>query len=338
MLVEKLADYGEHWEERTPQGRVAVDADILERLAASAGSAAARDLARLALAHRTRVKLLNTYFRNMVAGSDADGRVHPDINTLEAVTGRMTVRGQPAMQTLPRGPRVRRGFVASPGHYLILADYSQIEQRKLAHFCQDPSLIDAIATGDLHTAVARMIFGGEPSPAQRQLAKSSGYAIIYGAGPEKFSHTAGVSPDVGAAFLAAYHERFPAVKPFLQQVQSVAKKRERAGEGAHVVTPAGRRLQMRKTDAHYTLCNYLIQGSAADTFKQAIERLWGTDLGPLLRLPVHDECIFEVPDDLDPEEVKREVVKHMEDYTLRVPMTVEASGPYQSWADKYGDI
>jgi DNA polymerase-1 len=338
MLVEKLAGYGEHWEERTPQGRVVVDADILERLAASAGSAAARDLARLALAHRTRVKLLNTYFRNMVAGSDADGRVHPDINTLEAVTGRMTVRGQPAMQTLPRGPRVRRGFVASPGHYLILADYSQIEQRKLAHFCQDPSLIDAIATGDLHTAVARMIFGGEPSPAQRQLAKSSGYAIIYGAGPEKFSHTAGVSPDVGAAFLAAYHERFPAVKPFLQQVQSVAKKRERAGEGAHVVTPAGRRLQMRKTDAHYTLCNYLIQGSAADTFKQAIERLWGTDLGPLLRLPVHDECIFEVPDDLDPEEVKREVVKHMEDYTLRVPMTVEASGPYQSWADKYGDI
>lgn len=338
MLVNKMADYNEYWEERTDSGRVAVDSDVLERLTAQASSPAARDLARLALAHRTRIKLLNTYFKNMIAGSVSDGRVHPDINTLEAVTGRMTVKGQPAMQTLPRGPRVRRGFIASPGHYLILADYAQIEQRKLAHFCKDPGLIEAIATGDLHTAVAEMIFGGDITPSQRQLAKSSGYAIIYGAGPEKFSHTAGVSPDVGASFLAAYHERFPLVKPFLQQVQNVARQRERAGEGAHVITPAGRKLQMRKTDAHYTLCNYLIQGSAADTFKQGIERLWGTEVGRYMRLPVHDEAIFELPDDLDPEEIKREIVKHMEDYTLRVPMTVEATGPYQAWSDKYGDV
>lgn len=337
MLVEKLNGYGEYWEERTPKGQVSMEGEVLERLSVLATRPAARDLARLALAHRTRTKLLNTYFRNMIEGSDEGGRVHPDINTLEAVTGRMTVKGQPAMQTLPRGPRVRRGFVATPGTYLLLADYSQIEQRKLAHFCQDPALAEAIKTGDLHTAVAQMIFEQEPNPAQRQLAKSSGYAIIYGAGPEKFSHTAGVSVDVGQAFLEAYHRRFPLVKPFLQRVQAVARQRERAGEGAHVITPAGRKLQMRKSDAHYTLCNYLIQGSAADTFKQAIARLWETDLGPLLRLPVHDECVFEVPADLDPEEVKREAVKLMEDHTLRVPMTVEATGPFQSWADKYGE-
>src|SRR5690606_40475095 len=112
------------------------------------------------------------------------------------------------MQTLPRGPRVRRGFIATPGSYLVLADYSQIEQRKLASFCMDPALIEAINTGDLHTAVAEMIFGSS-NPQRRQLAKSSGYAIIYGAGPEKFSHTAGVSVEEGAAFLEAYHSRFP---------------------------------------------------------------------------------------------------------------------------------
>jgi DNA polymerase-1 len=336
MLVEKLNGYGCYWPERTDKGRVSVEADVLERLVVEADSAAARDLARLSLAYRTRMKLSSTYFRNMLRGSDDEGRVHPDINTLEAVHGRMTVKGYPAMQTLPRGPRVRRGFIATPGHYLLLADYDQIEQRKLAHFCGDPGLKKAIATGDLHTAVAQMIFGGAISPQQRQLAKSSGYAIVFGAGPEKFSHTAGVSVEAGSAFLESYHASFPHVKPFLQKVQRVARERERAGHGAYVTTPAGRRLQMRKDEAYYTLVNYLISGSAADTFKQAIDRLWQTDMGPFLRLPVHDECVFEVPDDLDPEEVKREIVATMEDHSLTVPMTVSASGPFQSWADKYG--
>jgi DNA polymerase-1 len=337
LVAERLFSYGATWDERTDAGRVAVDSDVLERVSVQAESPAARDLARLVLAHRTRVRLLGTYFKNMLEGSDRDGRVHPDINTLEAVTGRMTVRGQPAMQTLPRGPRVRRGFLAGPGRYLLLADYAQIEQRKLASFCMDPGLIAAIATGDLHTAVAEMIFGGHISASQRQLAKSSGYAIIYGAGPEKFAHTAGVSAEAGADFLNRYHEMFPGVKPFIQSVQAKSRERERNGLGAHVVTPAGRRLHMRKIDSHYTLVNYLIQGSAADTFKQAIARMWETDLGPLLRLPVHDECIFEVPDDLDPTEVQREIVRLMEDHTMTVPMEVEATGPFQSWADKYGE-
>jgi DNA polymerase-1 len=146
-----------------------------------------------------------------------------------------------------------------------------------------------------------------------------------------------VSVEEGDAFMTAYHQRFPMVKPFLRNVQDVARQRERKGEGAHVTTPAGRRLQMRKNEAYYTLVNYLISGSAADTFKQAIERLWQTDLGPMLRLPVHDECIFEVPDDLDVEEVKREIVKNMEDHSMRVPMTVETTGPFQNWAEKYGE-
>lgn len=338
MLIEKFQSYQEYWEERTDAGRVSIEAEILERLTIQAESEAARDLARLALAHRTRVKLLNTYFRNMIVGSDADGRVHPDINTLEAVTGRMTVKGQPAMQTLPRGPRVRRGFLASPGHSLLLADYAQIEMRLLAHFCQDPALMEAIKGTDLHRAVAGMIFGEENVTAElRQLAKSSSFAVIYGAGPEKFSHTAGVSVEQGSAFLDAYHDRFPRIKQFTQEVQNVARVRERKGEGAHVTTPAGRKLQMRKREAHYTLVNYLIQGSAADVFKQAIARMWATDLGPMMRLPVHDECIFEVPDDLDPEEVKHEIVKTMEDYTMRVPMAVEATGPFENWAQKYGE-
>lgn len=336
MVVDKFASYGCFWDERTDTGRVALDSDVLERLAFAAPSAAARDLARLVLAHRTRVKLSSTYFKNMLSDADAELRVHPEINSLEAVTGRMSIK-KPSMQNMPRGPRVRRGFVASPGHYFILADYAQIEQRILAHFCKDPGLIDAIASGDLHSTVAYLIFGGEVTPDRRQLAKSSGYAIIFGAGPEKFAHTAGVSVEVGQAFLNMYHQRFSQVKPFLQSVQAVARKRERAGEKAHVNSPAGRRLEMRKLDAHYTLCNYLIQGTAADIFKKAIERLWTTDMGQYMRLPVHDEAIFEVPNDVDPEEFKREAVRLMEDETYRVPMTVDATGPFRTWAGKYGE-
>lgn len=338
MLIDKLHSYGCVWEDRTDAGRISIEGDVLERLALEADSPAARDLARLALAHRTRVRLMNTYFRNMLRGADADGRVHPDINTLEAVTGRMTVKGYPAMQTLPRGPRVRRGFVASPGTYLLLADYAQIEIRILAHFCRDPKLLAAIATGDVHRASAAMIFGeGNVTPQRRQLSKSSVLSKIYGAGPEKFSHTAGVTVEEGTRFLEAYDAEFRGVKPWTQKVQQVGRERERSGHGAYVTTPAGRRLQMRKSDAHYTLVNYLCQGTAADIFKQAIARLWETDLGPMLRLPVHDECVFEVPDHMDPEEIKREIVKTMEDFTLGVPCLVEATGPFQSWADKYGD-
>jgi DNA polymerase-1 len=335
ICVERLHDLGFAWEKRTEKGRVALDADVLQELEVSAAGAARGRLPRLVLDYRQRVKLLNTYFANFIEAGLADGAVHPDINTLEAVTGRMSVT-QPAMQTLPRGPRARRAFVARPGHRLVLADYSQIEIRVLAHYSQDPVLVDAIATGDVHTASAQLIFGREEvTPQERQLAKSSVLAIIYGAGDEKFSHTAGVTNEVGAAFLREYHSRFTRVRPFMDQVQSVGKARKRQEGAAYVTTRDGRRLAMRKADAFYTLVNYLCQGTAADIFKRAIERMHNAGLTRYMRLPVHDEVIFEVPLDVDPEEFKREAVSLMEDRTYRVPMVVETSGPYFSWADKY---
>lgn len=242
----------------------------------------------------------------------------------------------PAMQTLPRGPRARRAFISRPGHQLVLADYAQIEARLLGHFCKDPSFREAIDSSDLHTAVAGMIFGGDHITREvRQLAKTSLYSVLYGAGPEKFSQTAGVTLEEGTEFLRRYHERFPTVRPFIDYVQTIARQRKRQEGSAYVVTPAGRKLHARKIDAEYTLVNYLIQGSAADIFKQAIVRLQANGFGQHLRLPVHDECIFEIPLDVDAEEFKREVTKIMEDDSWEVPIVVEASGPYDSWANKY---
>jgi DNA polymerase-1 len=208
----------------------------------------------------------------------------------------------------------------------------------LAHYSRDPALLEALATGDVHTASARLIFGrDEVTPQERQLAKSSSLAIIYGAGDEKFSHTAGVTLDVGAAFLREYHARFPGVRPFMDQVQAVGRARLRSDGQAWVRTRDGRKLGMRKADGFYTLVNYLCQGTAADIFKRAIQRLWNAGYGDYMRLPVHDEMIWQLPLDVDPMEFSREAVKIMEDLSYEVPMLVEASGPYQSWADKYGD-
>jgi DNA polymerase-1 len=156
IVIDKLHDLGLHWEERTDKGRVALDKDVLGRLMLEPGEGGR--LARTVLEYRQRLRLLQAYFRHFVEGED--GRIHPDINSLEAVTGRMSV-SQPAMQQLPRGPRVRRAVVADPGHRLMLMDYSQIEIRVLAHYCKDPLLREAIETGDVHTASAQLIFGRE---------------------------------------------------------------------------------------------------------------------------------------------------------------------------------
>lgn len=332
MMTNALNAQGFSWNKRTERGAIALDSDVLEELTAR-GS----ELARTIHSYRTRTKLLNTYFRNFLLFADDKGAIHPEINTLEAVTGRMSVTS-PAMQTLPRGPRARRAFISRPGHQLVLADYAQIEMRLLAHFCHDPSLKEAIGSGDLHTAVAGMIFGADNVTRDvRQLAKTSAFAVIYGAGPEKFSHTAGVSVEEGTDFLRRYHERFPQIRPFVDFVIQVARQRKRAEGSAYVTTPAGRRLHNRKIDAEYSLVNYLIQGSAADIFKQAIVRLQANGFGQYLRLPVHDECIFEVPLDVDADEFKREVEKVMSDDTWDVPIVVESSGPYDSWANKYDE-
>jgi DNA polymerase-1 len=334
ISVQRLNSLGAYWEDRTDKGRVKLDKDVLGRLAVEHTGQPAGRLAYLILEYRQRVKLMNTYFKNLLEGSEADGRYHPEINTLDAVTGRMTMK---LMQQLPRGPRVRRGVLATPGHYLLLADYAQIEIRVLAHYCQDPALAAAIATGDVHTASAQMIFGREDITAmERQLAKSSSLAIIYGAGDEKFSHTAGVTLEAGAAFLAEYHSRFQMVKPFMMQVQNTGRQRKRAEGTAYVKTKDGRRLSMRRADAEYTLVNYLCQGTAADIFKRSIERMHNAGLTQYMRLPVHDEMIFELPNEVDPTEFRNEAVKVMEDFSFRIPMLVEADGPFQSWADKYG--
>lgn len=168
---------------------------------------------------------------------------------------------------------------------------------------------------------------------------NSGFAVVYGAGLEQFCRTAGVAPAVGKSFLDLYYSQFPGVKRFQSHVAQVSVERardaKRAGgdEVAWVKSPVGRRhpCEVRKI---YKLVNYLIQGTAADVFKQALVNADNLGLADYLILPVHDEVIADVPKD-EAEEYGRELVKAMENRSdFAVPLTVDKE-EVERWGEKY---
>jgi len=306
----------------TATGLWATDKDVLDGLD--------HPLAQAVLGHRKANKIMNTYFKNFIEMHDSEGAVHPSINPLGARTARMTVK-DPALQTLPQGRVVRDGFIARPGHTWVSADFDNVEMRILAHFSQDPAMLEAALTTDMHLTMARIGYKDdtiEKSDRRRQTFKNANFAKAFVAGVEKFAHTAGLDLDEATQFLDFYDEKFPGVKAFQKLVQTTALARLNQEGQAYVKTPIGRRHTAAK-DKIYTLCNYLVQGSAADAFKQALVDLDMAGFGDYLLLPVHDEADMELPtDQLD--EMIPEVQRIMRQDNWAVPLTVSVgTGP--SW-------
>lgn len=345
QVVERLHADGLRWDKKTEKGNIACDREVLTSLA--------HPFAYAVIQYRDALKLLKTYLRNFYELCDGDGRLHASINPLGARTGRMSI-SRPSMQNLPRSQHPRNAIVAPDGYTLVLADYDQIEMRLLAHFAQEQAMIAAIKYGDemtaaghkgydVHSMNARGIYGLDLDatvPKQkRQVTKNSGFAKIYGAGLAQFCRTAGISEAEGKAFLDLYDVRFPGVTRFQHEVTQVAVQRSRdsqraGGDGmAWVISPIGRRhpCEVRKT---YKLVNYLIQGTAADVFKQALVHLDYAGLSDYLVLPVHDEAVCEVPNE-EVDEYSRELVKAMENRNdFAVPLTVDVEH-VDRWGVKY---
>lgn len=184
---------------------------------------------------------------------------------------------------------------------------------------------------DLHTAVAQVIFGTDhPTKEQRGVTKNANFAKVYGAGAEKFALTAGVTVEEGIAFYETYDSTFPGVKQFQQLVIDTARQRY-VGEGrAYVRAPSGR-LHFADTDTLYKLCNYLIQGTAADVLKKKLVELDMCGFGDEMLFPVHDEVLFDFPE-LDIAQHTNDAERVMEDLdSFSVPLTVEASEPMDNW-------
>jgi DNA polymerase-1 len=318
------------------------DADVLEQLA-SVG----HELPRLILEYRELQKLKSTYVDTLPARVNRKtGRIHTSFNQTGAATGRLS-SSEPNLQNIPvrtpRGEEIRRGFVPRHGWVFLVADYSQIELRLMAHLSGDPAFIAAFRQGgDIHRQTAALIFGvpvEAVTPEMRGRAKTINFATIYGQGPFSLSRQLGITQEEAKAFISGYFERFAGVRAFLNAqvdlartqgyVETIFKRRR------YIPEIKDRNFNMRSFGERLAQ-NSPLQGSAADLIKLAMIRIHRSirdgALQSRMLLQVHDELIFEAP---EPEiETMRQLVRtHMEQAAdLQVPLVVDIGvGP--NWLD-----
>ncbi len=306
-------------------------------------------IAQLLLRYRELTKLKSTYIDALPELVGADGRIHTRFNQAVAATGRLS-SVNPNLQNIPvrteLGQRIRRAFVAPPGHVLLVADYSQIELRILAHIADEKALLDAFAAGqDIHRATAAVVLGVDPALVtgeQRRAAKTINFGILYGMSAYGLSAELGISPKEAERFIAAYMGQYPGVKRYMEETLESA---EREGK---VETLYGRVRWMPdiksknwnlRENARRMAINARIQGTAADILKLAMiavdRRLRDEQPGAHLLLTVHDELVLEVPEE-QVEAVAAIVKAEMEGVAdLKVPLEVEA-GWGKSWYEAKG--
>ena len=266
----------------------------------------AHDIIPALLNYREVFKLYSTYITPLLelGLANEDRRVHTSFLQTGTATGRLSSKN-PNLQNIPvrspMGAKIRKAFIAEEGKTLIGIDYSQIELRLLAHFSQDPTLLDAFAHDkDIHRQTAVAIFGEDEADAKRNVAKTVNFGLLYGMGPKKLSVDIGVSTKEAKEIIEAYFENFPTVKTFLRSIADGAK------EVGYVETLLRRRRYfnfesappMMKAAYERESVNTVFQGSAADLIKlsmNAISKVIKTEkLNAKMLLQIHDELIFEV--------------------------------------------
>lgn len=283
--------------------------------------------------HKERV----TYFDAFLSFADEHGRVHTQINPMEAITARMSSE-RPNLQNVPareqsHGKRVRDAFLAQYGYDLISADFDQIEYRILVVRAGEQRLIDAINAGqDLHTYMTAVVYN-KPyelvEPGERAIMKNATFAFLYGAGDEKFAIMADITIQEAKGFRQLYAQEFPAINAYARSMLRAAQQ-----DGGATTPYLGRRQALRDRKKLYTLLNYVTQGEAADVLKHKMVELSMTDVGPYMALPIHDEILFETPQEFS-EDAKQIILETMpENQAFDVPLSVGAD-IITRWGDKY---
>lgn len=344
----QLADYfangcGVKFDRFTAGGQPSVDKEQLKIFKNSPDPRVA-EMAKFVLKVRDSDKVANSYFKNFVA-MERDGILHPSIKTMGARTGRMSVT-DPALQTIPsKDSLVRGAFIPNnPGEAIVSSDYSQVELRLMSHFSGDNALQqafrDADATGeDFFSNLGKQIYQnpnfGKDDP-RRKLVKSTMYGLIYGAGAAKMAETAGIPLQDMQDVVDAVHVTFPGIKGFMSEIETVGTARERETGRGYITTGTGRRIPADKGKV-YALLNYTLQGNAAELMKKAVVRLDAAGFGPYMKMVIHDEVVFSMPEDMVAE-ANPEIAEIMS-YTngeFAVNLPAEPEGPFRkSWGEKY---
>jgi DNA polymerase-1 len=321
------------------------DADVLEQLADMG-----HEVPKLLLDYRELQKLRSTYVDVLPQKVHrTTGRIHTSFNQIGAATGRLS-SSEPNLQNIPirspRGEEIRKGFVPTPGWKFVVADYSQIELRLMAHLSGDPAFIEAFRKGeDIHRQTASLIFGvpiAEVTSEMRARAKTINFGTIYGQGAFALSRQLAIPQEEAKSFIAEYFRRFAGVRTYLDRQVELAR------EKGYVETLFGRRRYIPEVlDRNFNVRafgerqaqNAPLQGSAADLIKIAMARLHralanGGGSARLL-LQVHDELVLEAPV-AEVERVSELVREHMEGAaTLTVPLVVDV-GVGDNWLEAKG--
>jgi len=316
-------------------------AEILNELAAL------HELPKLVIEYRELAKLKSTYadvLHQLI--SPHTRRLHTQISQTGTATGRLS-SSNPNLQNIPirtaLGREIRAAFVAEPGQVLLSADYSQIELRILAHFSQDPVLTEAFQRGeDIHSRTAQEVFGVAPfaqTAEHRRAAKVINFGIIYGLSAFGLAQNLQIDQKEAAKFIAAYFERYSGVKKYLERQVAETRKtgvtRTLFGRLRPIPEINSSQVNLRNF-AERTAMNTPLQGTAADLIKLAMieidRRLISQNFRTRMILQVHDELLFEGPEEELPRlaPVVKDVMENI--HPLRVPLLVELkSGP--NWRD-----
>jgi DNA polymerase-1 len=320
---------------------ISTAADVLEGLAAE------HEIARKVLEYRQLSKLKGTYIDALPELIDPKtGRVHTTFNQTGAATGRLS-SSNPNLQNIPirtaLGREIRAAFVPREGWKLVVADYSQIELRLLAHMSHDPVLLDAFGRGeDIHTRTAAEVFRVPPlmvTSEMRRNAKAVNFGIVYGQTPFGLAASLGIDRKEAEEYIRTYFELHSGVKKFIQKTIAEVREsgfaptlfgRKRPIPDMHSRNPNARSFAER------TAVNTPLQGTAADLIKLAMIRideiLQREKLETKMLLQVHDELLFESPPS-EAERVSRMVKREMETvHKLDVPLIVDV-GIGENWRD-----
>ncbi|MDE0137201.1 MAG: DNA polymerase I [bacterium] len=329
-----FGDLGLRVVKKTSRGTPSTDASVLEKLKE------AHPIVGLVLRYREVEKLRSTYVKGYLPLIGPDQRIHARFNQTGASTGRLS-SDRPNLQNIPvrseLGRTIRRAFVAAEGFRFVVADYSQIELRILAHLSEDPGLLDAFLAGeDIHTATAARVFGltaATVTADTRRRAKAINFGLLYGMEAYGLADRLKIGRAEAQEHMDTYFRQFPDVRHYLREVVREARK------VGYTTTLFGRRRYLpellsgnwrtRQMGERMAL-NAPVQGSAADVIKIAmieLDRHLAPDQARML-LQIHDELVFEVREDAVEPTVRlvREMMEGVVE--LAVPLTVDVGiGP-----------
>ncbi len=321
--------------------KISTAVDVLEGLAAD------HEVPRLVLEYRQLTKLKSTYVDALPALiRNQSGRVHTTFGQTGTATGRLSSTN-PNLQNIPirteLGREIRAAFIAEPGHVLLAADYSQIELRLLAHFSKDKLLVEAFRRGDdIHTLTASQVFGVPPlmvTPDHRRQAKVVNFGIVYGLSAFGLSQQLGITTGEAKKFIDAYFEKYAGVRAFIDATLEEARRDQKVSTLFGRIRPIpdiNSKNATQRGFAERTAVNTPLQGTAADLIKLAMiridEEIRKRELKSRMTLQVHDELVFDVPEN-EVETMKPLVRERMEAaHSLEVPLLVEIGvGP--NWRD-----